>query len=68
MAKEKYRVYSTREFEKILRKNGYSILRHRGDHTIWAKAEGHVPNITIAKTVNPMIARRLIKENNLIVD
>lgn len=57
--------YSTKEFERILMDNGYAMTRKNGDHCIWQK-DG-VPLISIPKhqTINYMICRRIIKENNL---
>jgi len=61
----KYQVYSEREFERILKNNGYTLVRQTGTHKIWAK-EGCL-NITVPQSLNPMIIRRLIKENRLVV-
>ena len=58
------RNWSAREFQKMLEYNGYRITRTAGSHLIYTKA-GH-PHISIPATnVNMMLARRLIKENNL---
>lgn len=59
----KYKIYTDREFERLLKKNGYTIERYNGSHTIWVKP-GH-NSIAVPKSVNPMVIRRLIKENNL---
>ena len=61
----KYSVYSDKEFERILIANGWTINRCSGDHTIWVKNGNH---IAVQKRINPMVARRLIKENNLETD
>ena len=59
------KVYSTREFKKLLTSNGYQPMedRGKGSHSIYINNTGN--KITINKRINPMVARRLIKENNL---
>lgn len=58
------RDYSRKEFERILINNGYTLIRQKGDHTIWQK-DGK-PNIALPKhKPNIMICKRLIKENGL---
>lgn len=58
----KYRVYSYRDFTKILKKNNYTQVRQKGDHTIWNNGKN---TITISMSCNPMITRRLIKDYKL---
>ena len=60
----KYKVYTEREFLKLLKDNGYIASRSNGSHVIYSK-KGRNP-ISIPKSMNPMIMRRLIKENGLI--
>lgn len=60
----KYQVYNEREFAKILRSNNYQKIRNTGDHTVYEHIETH-NKITINQKPNPMVCRRLIKENNL---
>lgn len=55
--------YSNRDFMKKLRNNGYSVSRTRGSHMVWKNANGNT--ITTNRDINKMVARRLIKENNL---
>lgn len=59
----KYKIYSDRDIKRLLTKNGYTLSRQTGTHQIWTKP-GHNP-ITIPRSCNPMIIRRLIKENGL---
>jgi len=59
----KYKVYNEKEFVRLLKKNGYTLERYNGSHQIWVK-EGCC-FITVPKSLNPMLVRRLIKENNL---
>lgn len=62
----KYFVYSDKEFRRILIANGWKLIRTcKGDHSIWEKNGKH---ITVSQNLNPMIARRLIKENSLETD
>ena len=55
--------YTQREFIKIVTRNGFHYSRHNGDHAIYINKEGR--HISIPKNLECVIARRLIKENNL---
>lgn len=59
------RQYTQREFIKIVRKNGYKYNRHSGDHAIYVNDKGK--HISIPQKLECVIARRLIKENELII-
>lgn len=54
--------YTQREFIRVVQKNGFSYARHNGDHAIYVKDGRH---ISIPQKLECVIARRLIKENNL---
>lgn len=54
--------YTQREFIRIVKNNGFQYSRHNGDHAIYVKCGRH---ISIPKNLECVIARRLIKENNL---
>ena len=56
------KVYSTREFIQILKKNGFTCNRKKGDHLIFKNG---TKSVTINRGLNRMVAQRLIKENNL---
>ena len=59
------RNWSVREFKELLRINGYILTRSKGDHLIFTKPNC-IQHISIPATqINMMVARRLIKENNL---
>ena len=60
------RQYTSREFIKIVEFNGFYYDRHNGDHAIYVNDKGR--HISIPKNLECIIARRLIKENNLITD
>ena len=60
------RQYTSREFIKIVEFNGFYYNRHNGDHAIYVNDKGR--HISIPKNLECVIARRLIKENNLITD
>ena len=53
-----------REFEPILRKNGYAKARSNGSHFIYINRTTH-KHISVNKDLNRMVKERLIKENNL---
>jgi len=55
--------YTQREFIKIVIRNGFHYSRHNGDHAIYVNDGGR--HISIPKKLECVIARRLIKENNL---
>ena len=58
----KYKVYSYREVKEILKNNGYSVNRVKGDHTIWTNGK---TSITININPNPLVIRRLFRTYNL---
>ena len=60
------RQYTSREFIKIVKFNGFYYRRHNGDHAIYMNDKGR--HISIPKNLECVIARRLIKENNLVID
>lgn len=55
--------YTQREFIRICVANGFYYSRHKGDHAIYINYKGR--HISIPKHLESVIARRLIKENNL---
>ena len=57
------RQYTSREFIKIVKFNGFWYGRHNGDHAIYVNDKGR--HISIPKNLESVIALRLIKENNL---
>lgn len=57
--------YTQREFIRIVENNGFSYNRHSGSHAIYVNTKGN--HISIPKKLESVIARRLIKENNLII-
>ena len=58
--------YTSREFIKIVEFNGFYYNRCKGDHTIYVNDKGR--HISIPKNLESVIARRLIKENNLVIN
>ena len=57
------RVYTFKQFKKILKRNGYRCERCNGSHFVYKKANN---TIVINKNLNTAVAARLIKENRLI--
>lgn len=57
------KVYTKREFVRLLNENGYEFARCKGSHFIYKKGNEMV---SVPKNLNSMIGRRLIKEHNLI--
>lgn len=58
--------YTQLEFIKVVRRNGFFYNRHSGDHAIYVNNKGR--HISIPHKLESVIARRLIKENNLDVN
>lgn len=54
--------YTHREFVRIVKNNGFQYNRSSGSHSIYIKDGRH---ISIPKNLECVVARRLIKENNL---
>lgn len=52
-------------FIRMVRKNGYTLDKSRGNgsHSIYINADGN--HISVPLRVKAVVARRLIKENNL---
>lgn len=65
MAKQRMKIYTEKEFNNILKMNGYSLSRQKGDHRIYVNTSGR--HISVKYPINPCISRRLIKEYNLTV-
>lgn len=57
------RQYTHREFVRLVRQNGFEYIRSKGSHDIYYNNKGR--HISIPQTLVNVIARRLIKENNL---
>lgn len=50
-----------KDFERLLKDEGYQIVRSNG-HITWGHPQGHTVAIPHGKELNKMVARRLIKE------
>lgn len=59
------KTWSILEFKKVLRNNGYSLNRVTGSHEIWKKENNSI--VVTTGRINKMVARKIIKENNLII-
>ena len=59
------RQYTQKEFIKVVKSNGFRYERHSGSHAIYSRNGRHV---SIPHKLECVIARRLIKENNLNID
>ena len=58
--------YTKRDFEKIMKNNGYILDRNRGKGSHIAYTRGS-RTITIGRSYNKAVIQRLIKENNLAI-
>lgn len=57
-----YKVWTQREFIKVLNKNNYIFVRQKGSHKIFTNNKN---TIAVPYRLNSLIVNRLIKENNL---
>ena len=57
------RQYTQRAFIKIVEKNGFHYNRCNGSHAIYVNDKGN--HISVPLRIASVIARRLIRENNL---
>ena len=58
--------WDVRDFIRMLEKNGYYYSRNNGSHSIYINKSGI--HISVPKKIRSVIARRLIKEHNLIIE
>ena len=56
--------WSNKSFCTLLRKNGYTFIRQKGNHQIWSK--DNTPISIPSVKINCMLAKRLIKENGIV--
>lgn len=57
--------YTERDFNRLLKANGYSLARQKGDHNTYVNDKGNSITVVGGRTMSRMVYRRLIKENNL---
>lgn len=57
--------WTTHDFVRMIKKNGYKLVKNRGKggHSIYQNNVGN--HISVPLRIKAVIARRLIKENNL---
>lgn len=59
------KVYTRKDVEKMLITAGYRLVRKRGSHFIYKHMiTGNI--VVVPKDLKPVIAQRLVKENNLV--
>lgn len=58
--------FKVKEFKRILRDNGYKEVRCCGSHQTWSNGASKITLPTVK--LSPVIAARLIKENDLQVE
>ncbi len=54
---------NAREFQRVLKKNGFVYNHQTGDHRIWYRNSQHI-SVNIRK-LNPIVTQRLVKEYSL---
>ncbi len=59
--------WDSKDFAKILKNNGYTFVRQKGSHRTYQNKDGNTITVNL-KQINKMVAKRIIKENQLIVD
>ena len=61
----RHKIYTYKEMDRLLRNNGFVLVRTKGDHFIYKK-EGLSDNVVItAGQNNKMVCKRLIKMYSL---
>lgn len=60
--------YSTREITTILKYNGFSLQRNNGGHGVFSDGKRTLSIPMHGRCVNRMLFRRLVKENELIIN
>lgn len=63
-SKTKMKVYNTREAKKIARKNGWILVRTKGDHYYY-KHPNHDKVLVISEGLNRMVWERCVNEFDL---
>lgn len=64
--KELKKHYTKREMEKILKKNGWEIVRYKGSHAIYHNDKGQ--HLSIGRcNYNAIIFQRLIKQYDMVI-
>lgn len=63
-SKTKMKVYNTREAKKVARKNGWILVRTKGDHYYY-KHPNHDKVLVISEGLNRMVWERCVSEFNI---
>lgn len=63
-SKTKMKVFNSREAKRVARKNGWILVRTRGDHDYY-KHPNHRKTLCIAKSLNRMVWERCVTEYEL---
>lgn len=63
-SKTKMRIYTTKEARRIAERNGWILVRSKGDHWYYKKA-GVPYTLTISEKLNRMVWERCVKEYKL---
>lgn len=61
----KAKEYSTRDAVKMLRDNGFVLLRNNGGHEIYERGSSRIVIPIHNRSINRMLFNRIVKENNL---
>ena len=60
----RFKIYNLKEFQRLLRKNGWELERTKGSHYIY-KHKDYSDNLAINGNCNKMLCKRLIETYNL---
>ena len=63
------RDYKVKDFRKLMKNNGFELIRTQGSHEIYKNKEGRLVSVPLGhkgEICGPMV-KRLMKENNLIL-
>lgn len=60
----RFKIYNLKEFQRLLRKNGWELERTKGSHYIY-KHKDYSDNLAINSSCNKMLCKRLIETYSL---
>ena len=59
------KVYSDKEIKRILKENGFTVVRSKGSHNVWEHNVTKRHLVLPANGINRIVWQRLVKEFNI---
>jgi len=63
-SKTKMRIYNLREAQQVVKRNGWTLSRTKGDH-FYYKKEGHSRTLILSMGLNRIVWSRVVNDFNL---